>query len=407
MKKGQVLFFLSVLLTMLPAYAVLAKEMKVTGEKSTGELTQQENNSIAGQWIGEEMEWQYQLPDGTFLSKSWLYEQGHWYYLGNDGWMLTGKRKIGSDYYYFLDDGVMATGWIYNENEEVWHYAEESGRLKKGWHRGGDAWYWFNSKYEMFSGGNRMIDAHKYYFYENGQLAANQYAGLFYYDENGNRNRSYDIVVKGKRKPEEEEKAQLTKVMAELPRTWIQRFLEDGWELMYYTDKSYYAAPMTEQGIYYVYYQTDTHYKKLKFTRPEQLPMAFGEYAAYKTGNDAENNTFLADYFRYLTESSLAQGLPNYFDGNSAMQFGNLFANYCDPEIRADMQRLSPQLLKQVEQILGVDRSGRRPEEADYVEMTEEERKLSGGSGPASDEKKEERVGPAAESVLSRKKEES
>lgn len=362
---------------------------------------------FTGTWIGEDTEWQYQLSDGTYLAKSWLFDNGHWYYFGKDGWMLTGKRRIGSDFYYFREDGAMAVGWIYNEADEVWHYAEESGRLKKGWHRGGDAWYWFNSRYEMFSGGNRMIDAHKYYFYENGQLAANQYVGLFYYDENGIRDRRYDMVVKGKRKPEEEEREQITKVMAELPRTWIQKCLEQGWELMYYTDKKYYAAPKTEQGVYYLYYQTDPYYKKLKFTRPEQLPMAFGEAVASMTGNDAEETALFADYFRYLTESVLAQGLPNYFDGNAAKQFGNLFANYCDPELRAEMQRIAPDLLQQIEVLLGLDRSGHRPEEADYLEMSEEERQISGGNGPASEEQKKEKAGPASEAVLLQEKEES
>lgn len=244
-----------------------------------------------------------------------------------------------------------------------------------------------------------MIDAHKYYFYENGQLAANQYVGLMYYDENGVRDRRYDITINGDRKPDVDEKERITKAMAEIPREWIRKFNESGWELMYYTDKNYYSAPMTDQGIYYIYYRTDTYYKKLKFTKPEQLPMAFGEYVAWATGNDADENQFMADYSRYLMESSLAQGLPSHFDGDSAMLFGNLFANYCDPDIRADMQRISPEFLDMIETTLGVDRSGRRPEEADYLEMTEEERMNSGGNGPASDDRiKEERKGPATKS---------
>lgn len=385
MKKSRLLFFLTVFLMLSSGQRVLAEEIA-------------KSDMPAGVWIGAEDEWQYQLSDGTFLEKSWICENGSWYYLGSDGWMVTGKRKIGSDYYYFREDGVMATGWIYNDNEDAWHYAEESGRLLKGWYQGGGAWYWFDSKYAMFSGGNRMIDAHKYYFFENGQLAANQHVGLYYYDENGLRDRRYDIKINGKRKPGEEEKDAITKAMAEIPREWIRRFHESGWELIYYTDKNYYSAPMTEQGIYYVYYKTDTHYKKLKFTRPEQLPMALGEYIAYETGNDVAENQFMADYFRYLTESSLAQGLPSYFDDDSAMLFGNLIANYCNPDIRADMQRICPEFLDRMEQILGVARSGRRPEEADYLKMTEEERKNSGGNGPANDEiQKEESAGPASE----------
>ena len=416
MKKRSKLFFLIGLMTILQLQTVLADVTEAgesVSENTATENTTTENTeseeampvseqpdpSIEGAWIGSGTDWQYQLPDGTFLSRNWLYDGGHWYYLDGDGWIVTGKRRIGSDYYYFREDGVMATGWIYNDEEDVWHYGEPSGALKHGWHQAGGVWYWFNSKGEMFSGGNRMIDAHKYYFYENGQLAANQYVGLMYYDENGVRDRRYDITINGDRKPDVDEKERITKAMAEIPREWIRKFNESGWELMYYTDKNYYSAPMTDQGIYYIYYRTDTYYKKLKFTKPEQLPMAFGEYVAWATGNDADENQFMADYSRYLMESSLAQGLPSYFDGDSAMLFGNLFANYCDPDIRADMQRISPEFLDMIETILGVDRSGRRPEEADYLEMTEEERMNSGGNGPASDDRiKEEGKGPATKS---------
>ena len=351
--------------------------------------------SIAGQWIGDGEDWQYQLPDGSFLEKKWLCDGGCWYYFDSDGWNVTGLRRIDSRYYYFREDGVMATGWIYNDDEDVWYYAEESGALKRGWHYAGGAWYWFNSKGEMYCGGSRMVDAHKYYFFENGQLAANQYVGLYYYDENGLRDRRYDITIQGDRKPDNEEKERITKAMAEIPREWIKKFHEDGWELMFYTDRNYYSAPMTEQGIYYLYYKTDTNYKKIKFTQPEQLAMAFGEYVAWATGNDADENLFMADYAQYLDASSLAYPLPSYFDDDSAMQFGHLFASYCNPDLRADMQRTYPGFLDMIETILGVDRSGRRPEEADYLEMTEDERLSSGGNGPASDEtKKEVSAGP-------------
>ena len=39
-------------------------------------------------------------------------------------------------------------------------------------------------------------------------------------------------------------------------------------------------APMTDEGVCYVYHKTDQRYKKIKFTDPESLTRAFGEYAA-------------------------------------------------------------------------------------------------------------------------------
>ena len=66
----------------------------------------------------------------------------------------------------------MAVGCAYDEDDECWYHAAEDGELTKGWLHAGGAWYWFDSKYKMYNRGYRMVDAHKYYFYENGQLAA-------------------------------------------------------------------------------------------------------------------------------------------------------------------------------------------------------------------------------------------
>ena len=94
-----------------------------------------------------------------------------------------------------------------------------------------------------------MVNGHKYYFFGNGQMAADQYVELNYYDANGLRDRTHDVRLKGKRRPSDSEKEQITKELAGVPREWIKRFAESGWELMYYTDKAYFSAPKTEQGI--------------------------------------------------------------------------------------------------------------------------------------------------------------
>ena len=40
---------------------------------------------------------------------------------------------------------------------------------------------------------NRMVNGHKYYFFDNGQMAADQYVELNYYDVNGLRDRTHDV----------------------------------------------------------------------------------------------------------------------------------------------------------------------------------------------------------------------
>lgn len=350
--------------------------------------------SIEGRWQENGDEWRYILSDGSYLKSEWLNDRGLWYYFNGSGYMHTGKRRIDSKTYYFNTDGSMLVGWVYDDEEEVWYHAGENGELTKGWLRAGDAWYWFDSRFQLYDQGERMVDGHKYYFFENGQLAANQYVGLDYYDENGLRNRDYSITIQGKRRPTEEEKKQITEAMAGIPREWIKKFNDNGWEIMFYTDRSFYSAPSTDQGIYYVYHKTDTNYKKLKFTNPNSLAIAFGEYVASETDHDTEENSFMADYHQYMMESSMAQPLPSYFDDNIAMQFGSLFEAYCRPEVRADMKRVSPDLYEYLRQLLGINREGQRPSDEDLIEMSEDPGISSNGIGPGTDQSLKNRVGP-------------
>lgn len=361
----------------------------------TGTALAEEDPSVKGDWTGDGEDWQYMLPDGMYLEKSWLYDDGRWYYFSSSGYMQTGLRKIGSNYYFFRENGEMATGWAYDADEEQWHYMDEDGVVTKGWLQKGGAWYWFDSKGVMYNKGFRMVDGHKYYFYEDGQMAANQFVGMNYYDENGLRDNRYDMTIQGKRKPTNEERDKITQALSGVPREWIKKFVESGWEFMYYTDKKYFSAPRTDQGIYFVYHKTDKNYKKLKFTNPETLAMAFGEYIAYATGNDKEDNDFMADFYQYLSESSMAQSLPSYFDSDPAMWFGWLIQCYGNTEIRIDMKRNSPDLVKNLEKALGIDTAGRKPDSEDLM-MDEDPGIASNGNGPANDEELGKEPGPAS-----------
>lgn len=359
----------------------------------TGTALAAEDPSIRGEWTGDGEDWQYLLSDGTYLEKSWLYDDGRWYYFSSSGYMQTGLKRINSKYYYFNETGELCTGWAYDADEEQWRFMDEDGVVTKGWLYQGGAWYWFDSSGLMYNRGFRMVDGHKYYFYEDGQMAANQYVEMDYYDENGLRDKRYDMTIQGKRRPTGEEKEQITKALAGIPREWVKEFTESGWEFMYYTDKKYFSAPKTDQGIYYVYHKTDKNYKKLKFTNPETLGLAFGEYIAYATGNDKEESEFLADFYQYLEGSSLAEPLPSYFDNEPAMLFGSLIECYGNTEVRIDMKRNSPELVKNLEEALGIDTSGRKPDTEDLM-MDEEPGIDSDGNGPANDGELGNKPGP-------------
>ncbi len=353
-----------------------------------------EKYAYDGEWVTDGEDWQYSLADGSFLEGSWLKSGDYWYYLDKSGYMQRGLRKIGSKRYYFAESGAMLTGWICDEDTDYWYYAGDDGALLTGWYQAGSAWYWFDSKCVMYHGGSRMVNGHKYYFFDNGQMAANQYVELDYYDADGIHDAAHDIKLTGKRRPSESEKKQITKELAGVPREWIKRFVDDGWELMYYTDKAYFSAPKTDKGIYFVNYDTDTHYKKIKFSKTQGLAMAFGEFVA-STLSDEEVSQALTDFEQYISASSLAQPLPSYFDENTKMQFGNFFSACCDEDIRADIRRESPELY---EYMLGLGfwHQGEKPDEAELIEMNSEPESAGGGSGPASDDSLKKQEGPAS-----------
>ena len=72
-----------------------------------------------------------------------------------------------------------------------------------------------------------------------------------------------------------------------------------------------------------------------------------------------------------------------------------LFENYCKPEVRADMKKLSPSLYRYMEETLGISTEGQKPDEDDFIEMDDDPGIISGGNGPASDESLGGQIGPA------------
>lgn len=356
----------------------------VKEEESTQAQSLEPVSDILGEWTGEDVDSRYRLTDGRFLENSWLSYDREWYYLDENGYPLTGWQKIKGKWYYFGEcTGRMAVGWVYSSEEDEWYYLNEDGTRRSGWLETGGVWYWFDSDGVMYDDGWRMVDGHKYYFNKNGQLASSQYIGTNYYGADGLRDPGYDMVIHGKRKPSEEEREQITEALQNVPRQWMEKFLASGWEFMYYTDRKYMEAPMTDEGIFYVYHKTDVNYKKIKFTDPSALARAFGEYVAHETGNDKAENEFLADFYLIFDGLSSAYHLPSYFDDDSKAWFGVLFETYCEPELRSEVRILNSALADFMEQALGTDFDGLRPSVWD-MEMDGEDN-TSGATGPAID----------------------
>ena len=66
----------------------------------------------------------------------------------------------------------MANGWSQNDSGE-WYYNQDRKPVK-GWPFSQQKWYWLDKTAgKMFSGGWKQIDGKWYYFYADGQMAAN------------------------------------------------------------------------------------------------------------------------------------------------------------------------------------------------------------------------------------------
>ncbi|GAA6292990.1 hypothetical protein F220043C3_14240 [Enterocloster asparagiformis] len=60
-------------------------------------------------WQQDANGWAYQNDDGTYPKEEWKQIDNSWYYFDQNGYRLTGEQKIGFNYYYFDDAGVMAS----------------------------------------------------------------------------------------------------------------------------------------------------------------------------------------------------------------------------------------------------------------------------------------------------------
>jgi hypothetical protein len=184
-------------------------------------------------WVKDEIGWRCKKPDNTWLTNGWYLlpynETTGWYYFNEEGYMATGWLKDQEKWYYLnpVSDGtlgVMVTGWRLIDGK--WYYLNEQAdgtegtMAASGWRQipwgESTAWYYFNQEGHMASGwiqdqgrryylnpasgqtqgammtGWQLIDEIWYYFNEQadgtyGALMTNTWIGNYYVDNNGMR----------------------------------------------------------------------------------------------------------------------------------------------------------------------------------------------------------------------------
>ena len=86
----------------------------------TGQVLGVDRSLSGGQWMQDEKGWWYKRADGSYPKNSWGYEayngKSYWYYFLDSGYMATGWMDVnGSKYYLFPNSdgwkGRMLTGW--------------------------------------------------------------------------------------------------------------------------------------------------------------------------------------------------------------------------------------------------------------------------------------------------------
>ena len=104
-------------------------------------------------WQQIEDRWYYYDQNGEPMRSAWVSDFGKWYYFGEDGTMATGWQMINGKWYYFIPgSGAMKTGWLYFFGK--WYYLRSNGMMVTGW---------------------RTIGGATYFFRSNGAMAANEY----------------------------------------------------------------------------------------------------------------------------------------------------------------------------------------------------------------------------------------
>ena len=106
--------------------------------------------------------YRYRGKDGKIVT-GWQQIDGSWYYFKENGDMATGvgiaksgSQSIDGKQYYFGEDGSMLTGW--QQIDGKWYYISDSGELSIGWKEIYGKWYYFASNGEMKT--NQYIDGY-------------------------------------------------------------------------------------------------------------------------------------------------------------------------------------------------------------------------------------------------------
>ncbi len=109
--------------------------------------------------------------------KGWQTVNGNKYYFNSKYKMVFGHQKIARDWCFFdQDTGILQTGWI-EDRDGNWYRADSKGRLKSGWQTISKKKYYFSVKTHKMSTGKCKVSKNYYFFdVESGALVLRSWA---------------------------------------------------------------------------------------------------------------------------------------------------------------------------------------------------------------------------------------
>ena len=119
---------------------------------------------------------------GAMVENSWVKIADKWYYATDSGKIVRNRwEKIGNVWYYFKQDGVMASNAIVND-----YLLNSSGAMaQNAWVKITDKWYYATDSGKILRNKWEKIKGTWYYFNSDGVMASNQWKDDYYLKNSG------------------------------------------------------------------------------------------------------------------------------------------------------------------------------------------------------------------------------
>ncbi len=128
----------------------------------------EKRRTVAG-WKTDGTNYWYVYEDGTSPKQCFAEIDGSTYYFNKNGYRVTGWKKLGGKYYYFVKKtGVMKTGWM-NINGTKYYLDPKTGVRQTGWITVGKKKYYL-SKSGVVQKGWKKLSGSYYYFDNTGAM---------------------------------------------------------------------------------------------------------------------------------------------------------------------------------------------------------------------------------------------